>query len=267
MATEARAPMYGAIAEIYDRLDDWIVATWHEQPVPARVAFLRTRWARHGRPVRDVLDLCCGTGSVLHALATAGYRVTGLDRSPQMLGLARRRLGDGVPLIEAALPDLPLPDAAMDAVCSTGAALSYTPGEEELTGILRAVHRVLRPGGTFLFDVLSRHMLTEHAGRHVWAADQGDFAFLWEFTHPDERYSDAFYTQFLRRGGADSTTYERTGEQHRLYVLDHPQVRRAAERAGFAHAEVLDNYTDAPAHPHTLYDTWALTRDRGGMRP
>ncbi|MCE4946773.1 class I SAM-dependent methyltransferase [Streptomyces albulus] len=260
MADDAHAPMYGAIAEIYDRLDDWIVATWHEQPVSGRVAFLRKRWEQRGGEVRDVLDLCCGTGSVLHELKQAGYAVTGLDQSPQMLGLARQRLGDGTALIHAQLPDIPVPDAAMDAVCSTGAALSYTPGEAELTRILLAVHRVLRPGGVLVFDVLSRHMITEHAGRHVWAADQGDFAFIWEFTNPDEKYSDAFYTQFLREGGPTSTRFVRTREKHRLYVLDCSLVRRSAEQAGFTTAEVLDNYTDAPAHESTLYDTWVLTR-------
>ncbi|WP_274911230.1 class I SAM-dependent methyltransferase [Streptomyces sp. WZ-12] len=261
MATDAHAPMYRAIAEIYDRLDDWIIANWHEKPVPERVAFLREQWARRDGDVRDVVDLCCGTGSVLHDLARAGYAVTGLDQSPQMLALARQRLGKHIPLIQAQLPDLPLPEASVDAVSSTGSGLSYTAGEEELTEVFRAVHRVLRPGGVFVFDVLSRHMVTEHAGHRVWAADQGDFAFIWEFTNSDERYSDAFYTQFLRRGEGAGATYARTSEKHRLYVLDHPLVRRSAERAGFARAEVFDNYTNAPAHATTLYDTWALTRN------
>ncbi len=255
------APMYGSIADIYDRLDDWIVDNWHEKPVPERVAFLRDWWAKQGGEVRHVLDLCCGTGSVLAELARAGHTVTGLDQSPEMLGYARQRLADEPQLVRAALPEIPLRPASVDAVCSTGAALNYTASEEDLSAVFAGVHRVLRPGGTFVFDILSRHMLTEHAGRQVWAEDQDDFAFVWEFTNPTDEYSDAYYTQFLRQGGPGSDTYVRTRERHRLYVLDPAVIRRSAQRAGLTHTGTLDNYTNAPAHERTLYETWAFLRD------
>ncbi len=45
-------------------------------------------------PVRpgDVLDLGCGTGSLSLLAAERGHRVTGVDRSPAMIGLARAKL-------------------------------------------------------------------------------------------------------------------------------------------------------------------------------
>src|SRR5262245_56371494 len=43
-----------------------------------------------------VLDVATGTGLVAAELLRRGYRVTGVDQSPQMLAEARRRFGDRV---------------------------------------------------------------------------------------------------------------------------------------------------------------------------
>jgi ubiquinone/menaquinone biosynthesis C-methylase UbiE len=78
-------------------------------------------------------------------LAEAGYRAYGLDRSPAMLGLARRRLGrQGHPirLCRAEAAALPFASHAFEAVAVTfPTAFVYDPAWiAELT-------RVLRPGG------------------------------------------------------------------------------------------------------------------------
>jgi ubiquinone/menaquinone biosynthesis C-methylase UbiE len=42
-------------------------------------------------PPADVLDVACGTGSLAVLLAEEGYRVQGIDGSPSMLAIARRK--------------------------------------------------------------------------------------------------------------------------------------------------------------------------------
>ena len=42
-----------------------------------------------GRPVRDILDVGCGTGNHALRLAAKGYRVLGIDRSLDMLEVAK----------------------------------------------------------------------------------------------------------------------------------------------------------------------------------
>jgi len=48
-----------------------------------------------------VLELACGTGRVLLPLARAGYEVRGVDLSPHMLGVARRKLEAEPPEVQA----------------------------------------------------------------------------------------------------------------------------------------------------------------------
>jgi demethylmenaquinone methyltransferase / 2-methoxy-6-polyprenyl-1,4-benzoquinol methylase len=59
-----------------------------------------------------VLDVATGTGLVAAELLRRGFRVTGLDQSPEMLAFARRRFGSRVALVEASAESLPFPDAA-----------------------------------------------------------------------------------------------------------------------------------------------------------
>jgi len=63
---------------------------------------------------RNVLDIGCGTGIQAELLHRAGIRCCGLDASPAMLAMARKRLPPGFPLLLGALP-LPFPDGSFDA--------------------------------------------------------------------------------------------------------------------------------------------------------
>lgn len=93
-------------------------------------------------PVGGALDAACGTGRFAEHLAARGYRVVGVDLSPEMLERARAR----VPQAEfraGKLSALPLDDDAVDVVVC-GLALAHEP---ELGPVMAEFSRVLRPGG------------------------------------------------------------------------------------------------------------------------
>ncbi|WP_017596208.1 class I SAM-dependent methyltransferase [Nocardiopsis potens] len=93
-------------------------------------------------PPGDALDAACGTGRVAELLAGQGYRVTGVDVSPEMLEGARRRV-PGAGFRVGDLYRLPAGDGSADlAVCSL--ALTHLP---DLGPALAEFARVLRPGG------------------------------------------------------------------------------------------------------------------------
>jgi len=102
--------------------------------------FLVSRLPRdHGH----VLDVATGTGLVAAELVRRGFRVTGVDQSPEMLAGARRRFGGSVELVEAAVESLPFPDGAFDHLTFTY-LLRYV-GDPGAT--LVELARVVRPGG------------------------------------------------------------------------------------------------------------------------
>ncbi|WP_129311144.1 class I SAM-dependent methyltransferase [Streptomyces sp. L2] len=107
-------------------------------------------------PYEDGLDLCCGTGAGVDALAgICRRRVTGVDFSAGMLDVARRRVPAGAPDVSWVRADaraLPF-TAACDLVVSFGAFGHFLP--RELPGLFAQVRSALRPGGHFAFPVLA----------------------------------------------------------------------------------------------------------------
>ena len=91
----------------------------------------------------DVLDVATGTGLVAAELLRRGFRVTGVDQSPEMLAGARRRFGDRIQLVEASAESLPFPDAAFDHLTVTY-LLRYV---DDPGATLRELARLVRPGG------------------------------------------------------------------------------------------------------------------------
>ena len=104
---------------------------------------------------KKVLDVGCGAGTDLVRFARGGAIVSGVDISPSAVALARQNfqqqglIGD---LREADGERLPFADDEFDFVFAHG-VVQYTSDDKALVEECR---RVLKPGGTALFQVYNR---------------------------------------------------------------------------------------------------------------
>jgi len=98
-----------------------------------------------------VVDLGCGEGKLLTALAPHIDRGLGIDISPHMAKAARKRLAESsvsnVEVVCQDFRDLDVGENVVDAVVSI-AALHHVPDEDKRT-IFAEIHAALRPGGLF----------------------------------------------------------------------------------------------------------------------
>lgn len=123
---------YALWAESYDEPGNALIDL--EQPV--------VRDILSGLPLGVALDAACGTGRHAEYLASLGHDVVGIDESPEMLAVARKKVPEG-DFREADLYGVPLPDDSVDlVVCAL--ALSHI---EDLARALREFVRVLQPNG------------------------------------------------------------------------------------------------------------------------
>jgi SAM-dependent methyltransferase len=135
-------PAYDVLAADYDAVTG---------DVAAEAALVRKIIERrHGRAA-TLLDVACGTGAVTAELARA-YRVSGLDISPGMLGVARAKLPGGTPLYLADMASFEL-TARFDAIVCAYQGVNHLPGFPAWESFFRRAARHLNSRGVFVFDI------------------------------------------------------------------------------------------------------------------
>lgn len=102
-----------------------------------------------------LLDLGCGTGLFIDHYQKNGGSAVGLDISPGMVGMGRKRCPDSEFMVGTA-EILPFADETFDSVASL-LAFSYLTHPE---ATIRECHRILKPGGRIAVCTLSWNMLT-----------------------------------------------------------------------------------------------------------
>ena len=113
-----------------------------------------------------VLEVGCGAGNNLWFVAREGFSAAGLDASPSAIAHARDRFqaeGLSADLRVGDFTALPFPENSFDLVIDRGALTCC--GLTACRRALDEVHRVLAPGGAFLFNPYSDLHSSKLAGR------------------------------------------------------------------------------------------------------
>jgi SAM-dependent methyltransferase len=101
---------------------------------------------------KTLLDVGCGTGGHAVWLAKKGYKIVGIDRSPEMISIARDKLLDdnGVEfkVLDASKSSL---RRKFDIAVSLFHVMSYLTTNEVFAKSLK-IHKQLKKGGLFIFD-------------------------------------------------------------------------------------------------------------------
>ncbi len=101
-----------------------------------------------------VVDLGCGSGIWARELADAGYQVIGVDLSPAMIALSRRRVPEGQFNLKSFL-EFRIP--ACRAVTALGEVFNYlfdaANSLPSLRRVCKGVFDALAPNGLLVFDV------------------------------------------------------------------------------------------------------------------
>ncbi len=124
-----------------------------------------------------LLDVGCGTGLSFIPMLDRGWTVSACDISPEMLELARAKVGEAARLLVADMRELPAL-GQFDLIWAVNDAMNYLMSAEELEAALAGMRRNLAPEGILLFDLntlatyrtfFSEEHVVEHNGRRmVW---------------------------------------------------------------------------------------------------
>lgn len=193
-----------------------------------------------------IVELGCGSGVTAARLLAAGFDVLGVDASPAMLEIARRRAPRAT-FVEGSFVSAEIPPC--DAVIAVGEVFNSlddtanTP--RALERVFGRVFKALWPGGTFMFDMAGPGRVPGGAARGETVGD--DWAVLWDAVEDPKKGVLTRRITTLRKGPKGITASE---EVHRLRLVPSAKVLEMLRKAGFK-ARTLQGYDGtrfAPGH-------------------
>jgi SAM-dependent methyltransferase len=142
---------------LMDHLKRYELFGWdYSQRNPPSAVAIRWYLGHAARTGGPILELACGTGSLLQEFAGAGYETVGLDLSGGMLRLAHERLerlppetAGRVSLLSGDMADFDL-DRKFPLVVLADNSFRELGTHRELESCLICIRRHLEPGGTLL---------------------------------------------------------------------------------------------------------------------
>lgn len=190
----------------------------------------------------NILDLGCGPGLYTEKLAEKGHRVTGMDFSANSIRYAResavgKKLNityiqqDYLELEEENRYDLIL------MIFTDFGVLS--PDQRKI--LLAGIHRALKPGGKFLFDVLNEKFTAKESGSKDWEVAEKGF---WR-NGPYLALTESFYYEAEKVTLSQHTVIDEAGEidvyRFWAHAFSHDDLHKILDSRGFRSTECHEN--------------------------
>ncbi len=225
---------FGPVAPYYDEL---------MRIVPYRmwVSYYLLLLAQQGAHPKTLLDLCCGTGTMCELLTREDFLLTGVDLSPEMIEVARRKaavkkLNIRYECMDAAQFSL---GETYDGVFSFFDSLNNLLEPERLESAFHSVARHLPAGGSFIFDLNTAYAFEQQLFDQQNLRKNAKLRYKWIGDWDRESQIITVQMRFWRGEEA----FEEIHRQ-RAYPID--EVRHLLARAGFDEIHVYDSYSLDP---------------------
>ncbi|MCI0487734.1 MAG: class I SAM-dependent methyltransferase [Blastocatellia bacterium] len=181
-----------------------------------------------------VLDLCCGPGRHTIAIAKRGIKVTAVDRTEFFLNKAKESASNLGLQVEFVLEDMRnfIRPGVFDLVLNMFTSFGYFDDKEDDFKVLRNIHESLKPGGTFLIDMMGKEILASVFQPTV-SSQREDGSLIVERREIFDNWSRIRNEWILIRDGkAKSFKFH-----HTLYSGQ--ELKSLIERAGFGETELF----------------------------
>ncbi|WP_010650963.1 class I SAM-dependent DNA methyltransferase [Oceanobacillus massiliensis] len=226
---------YQEMATLYDKLmlnapyDEWI-------------AFTEQVLNESGKNITKIADLGCGTGEITTRLAQAGYSMTGIDYSADMLTYAAHKASEKNLSIQWLQQDLINLTGLMDydAAISFCDVINYITEPAELEKTFQNVAESLKPGGIFMFDVHSLFQVEQHYINQTFADVTEEASYIWFCSAGDERGEMFHDLTFFALDGED---YKRFDEYHHQKTYSVDFYKNLLRHAGFENLKVFADFS------------------------
>jgi 2-polyprenyl-3-methyl-5-hydroxy-6-metoxy-1,4-benzoquinol methylase len=230
---------FDELALAYDNSIDW------ESRLSRELPFLQSVMTEYSSC--RVLDMACGSGRHSVALASLGCQVVAFDASESMITAARNHARGNKAEVEFQVADMQsfssVVEGFFDVVLCLGNSLALLPTIEVLHNVVKAVHNVLSPSGSFIFQVLNFEEILNSGfrffpikGGKTATGDEVVFSRFYE--HSGKYWSTLVVTSFTKRG----IDWETAISMQRVLHTNKDVVKEALATAGFENFHLFSDY-------------------------
>ncbi|MCD6287951.1 MAG: class I SAM-dependent methyltransferase [Candidatus Hydrogenedentes bacterium] len=142
---------FGTVANRYDKWYETAQGTVYDR-IEKHAVGRTLPDIRHGN---QMLEIGCGTGHWSRFFSERGFRVTGIDISPEMVNVARSKGIENASFYVADATSLPFPDDSFD----IAVAVTVLEFVAEPDRMLHEMARCVRHGGRLVIGALNRHSI------------------------------------------------------------------------------------------------------------
>ncbi|MBN2941720.1 MAG: class I SAM-dependent methyltransferase [Streptococcus sp.] len=227
---------YETFAAVYDAvMDDSLYDLW---------TYFSLRHLPKSKDRKKLLELACGTGIQSVRFSQAGFDVTGLDLSADMLKIAEKRAASAkqkIDFIEGNMLDLSQA-GTYDFVTCYSDSICYMQDEVEAGDVFKEVYNALNEDGVFIFDVHSTYQTDEVFPGYSYHENAEDFAMLWD-TYEDVAPHSIVHelTFFVQEEDGSFSRHDEVHEERTYEVLTYDIL---LEQAGFKSFKLYADFED-----------------------
>lgn len=194
---------YGDFSAFYDAL-------MTDVDYAARAEYLLSLFKRHGAKPRSILDIACGSGSLLAEFQKHGVDSIGIDGSEAMLMRAREKLGGEALLLEQDMCELDLYGTVDGAVCTLD-SVNHLCRTEQVAELFRRARLFVEPSGLFIFDVNTIYKHREVLGDTAFVTEQAGLICVWRNHYLSRTHEVSMLLDFfVEEADGSYTRYEDT---------------------------------------------------------
>lgn len=229
---------YGKFAYLYDEL-------MKDVPYDEWVSIVTEKWSKYECQGKKLLDLACGTGELSIRFAKAGFEVTGVDLSADMLTVAQMKAANNglkLPFYQQNMVELDLYES-FDVIGVFCDSLNYLQTEEEVIETFAKIYDLLDEDGFFIFDVHSVHKIMNIFMNQTFTHDEEDICYIWNCFQGDYPLSIEHELTFFVQDD-ESGKYDRYDEFHSQRTFPVEVYKNWLEASGLYVTDIFSDFMD-----------------------
>lgn len=239
---------YTGIAEAYDYILRHVdYQQWYEF-----ILSIMTRYC--GKP-ENILELGCGTGKFGAKFSADDYRIVGIDRSMDMLKIARTRAFRNFRIICSDIRNFVL-KRNFDFIFCVHDTMNYQLSREDVRAVFKSVKNVMHNGSIFMFDITTEHNIERFFNNKTSMYKTRGLHVEWSNSY--DREKRLVISKFITTN-REGTEFR---EEHiqKIYTVDEISEMLADE--GFDILHICSDYTFDPPSPGTVMINFITEKKR-----